>query len=215
MKILIACEESQSITIELRALGHEAYSCDLIECSGGHPEWHIQEDAILVANREHWDMMIAHPPCTFLSHAGARWLYPKGVLNIERYNKGLEAKDFFMKLLSVNVENICIENPLPSSIYGLPKYSQIIQPYEYGDEAQKKTLLWLKGLPLLIPTKIVGKGDMVTYKSGKKKAKWFMDASIGTTKAERAKIRSKTFPGIAKAMAEQWGNYLIQEQCKQ
>ena len=203
-KILVACEESQAVTIELRKLGHEAYSCDLYECSGGHPEWHLKEDAILVANREHWDMMIAHPPCTYLSHAGARWLYPKGVLNEERYKKGLEAKEFFMQLLNAPIDKIAVENPLPSKIYGLPEHSQIIQPYQFGDEAQKKTLLWLKGLPELTPTKIVGKGEMVTYKSGKTKAKWFMDAATGKTKEERARLRSVTFDGIAEAMVTQW-----------
>jgi hypothetical protein len=203
MKILVACEESQTITKKLRVLGHEAYSCDLIDCSGGHPEWHLQEDAILVANREHWDMMIAHPPCTYLSHAGARWLYPKGVLNEDRYKKGMEAKGFFMELLNAPIERIAVENPLPSKIYGLPPHTQTIQPYQFGDEAQKKTLLWLKGLPELKHTNIVGKGEMVTYKSGKTKAKWFMDAAKGT-KEERARLRSVTFDGIAEAMVNQW-----------
>ena len=203
MKILVACEESQTITKKLRALGHEAYSCDLIDCSGGQPEWHLQEDAILVANREHWDMMIAHPPCTYLSHAGARWLYPKGVLNEDRYKKGMEAKGFFMELLNAPIERIAVENPLPSKIYGLPPHTQTIQPYQFGDEAQKKTLLWLKGLPELKHTNIVGKGEMVTYKSGKTKAKWFMDAAKGT-KEERARLRSVTFDGIAEAMVNQW-----------
>ena len=203
MKILVACEESQTITKKLRALGHEAYSCDLIDCSGGHPEWHLKEDAILVANREHWDMMIAHPPCTYLSHAGARWLYPKGVLNEDRYKKGMDAKVFFMELLNAPIERIAVENPLPSKIYGLPPHTQIIQPYQFGDEAQKKTLLWLKGLPELKYTNLVSKGEMVTYKSGKTKAKWFMDAAKGT-KEERARLRSVTFDGIAEAMVNQW-----------
>jgi hypothetical protein len=203
MRILIACEESQAVCIEMRKLGHEAYSCDTQECSGGHPEWHIQDDVLKHLN-DGWDMMIAHPPCTYLSHAGARWLYPKGKLNKKRYEKGMDAKKFFMELLNANILKIVIENPLPSKIYGLPKHTQIIQPYEYGHEAQKKTLLWIKGLPKLCPTSIVGRGEMVTYKSGKKKAKWFMDAAKAKTPEERAKLRSKTFPGIAKAMAEQW-----------
>lgn len=205
MKVLVACEESQAVTKEFRKLGHEAYSCDIIECSGGYPEWHIKGDAIKEAYSGKYDLMVAHPPCTYLSHAGARWLYPKGVLNQERYEKGVKAKEFFMQLLNAPIKYICVENPLPSKIYGLPTHSQIIQPYEYGHEAQKKTLLWLKGLTELEPTSIVDKGEMVTYKSGKRKAKWFMDAAHAKTPEDRSKLRSKTFPGIAKAMAEQWG----------
>jgi len=204
MKILIACEESQAICKAFRAKGHEAYSCDIEPCSGGHPEWHFQED-IFGPLKLNWDMMIAHPPCTYLSHAGARWLYPKGVLNKERYKKGIEAKSFFMELLNADIPKIVIENPYPSKIYKLPQHTQIIQPYEYGHEAQKKTLLWIKGLPQLTSTLIVNRGEMVVYKSGKKKAKWFMDAAKAKTPQERARLRSKTFSGIAKAMAEQWG----------
>ncbi len=221
MRVLVACEESQAVCKEFRKLGHEAFSCDTLHCSGGHPEWHIQHDVLEILDGgsfltqsgniefiESWDLMIAHPPCTYLSHAGARWLYPKGQMNVERFNKGMEAKEFFMKLLNASIPKIIVENPLPSKVYGLPKHTQIIQPYEYGHEAQKKTLLWIKGLPELKPTLIVGKGEMVTYKSGKKKAKWFMDAAHAKTPEERAKLRSKTFIGIAKAMAEQWGTTL-------
>lgn len=209
MKILVACEESQTVTKELRALGHEAFSCDLEPCSGGHPEWHLQCDALKEAYSGKYEMMIAHPPCTYLSHAGARWLYPKGVLNKDRLAKGMEAKELFVKLLEAPIEKIAIENPTPSKVYGLPPHSQVVQPYEFGDEAQKKTLLWTKGLPYLVPTDIVGKGDMVTYKSGKTKAKWFMDAAKAKTPKERAKLRSKTFPGIAKAMALQWAGLAL------
>ena len=204
MKILVACEESQAVTKEFRHLGHEAYSCDLYPCSGGHPEWHLQQDVVPLL-KEKWDMIIAHPPCTYLSHAGARWLYTGGVLQKDRYEKGLEGKEFFMQFFTANTDRLCIENPAPSAIYGLPVHSQIIHPWQFGDEAQKKTLLWLRGLHPLRPTNIVSKGEMVVYKSGKSKAKWFMDAAHGTTKEERAKLRSKTFPGIARAMAEQWG----------
>ena len=204
MKILVACEESQTITKELRKRGHEAFSCDIKLCSGGHPEWHIKGDVLEQLNKG-WDMMIAHPPCTYLSHAGARWLYPKGVLNQDRLAKGMEAKDFFIKLLNAPIPKIAIENPTPSKVYGLPEHSQVVQPYLFGDEAQKRTLLWLKGLPELTPTNIVGKGEMVTYKSGKSKAKWFMDAAKAKTPKERARLRSVTFKGIADAMAEQWG----------
>ena len=205
MKVLVACEESQTVTNEFRKLGHEAFSCDIIPCSGGHPEWHIQVDVLRVLN-QNWDLLIAHPPCTYLSHAGARWLYPKGVLNEERYKKGMDAKEFFMKLYNSNIKHICVENPTPSKIYEMPEHSQIIQPYMFGDSAQKRTLLWLKNLPLLQPTNIVDKGEFITYKSGKRKAKWFMDAAKNSN--ERAKIRSKTFQGIADAMAVQWGAFL-------
>lgn len=204
MKVLVACEESQTVTKAFRKLGHEAYSCDIQECSGGHPEWHLMQDVTELLGQD-WDLIIAHPPCTYLSHAGARWLYPKGKLNEARYAKGLEARDFFDLFLNCKCEKVAIENPIPSAIYGLPNHTQAIQPWMFGDEAQKKTLLWLKGLPNLEPTKIVGKGEMVTYASGKKKAKWFMDAAHSATAAERAKKRSVTFQGIADAMAAQWG----------
>ena len=123
-KILVACEESQTITKEFRFLGYEAYSCDIQDCSGGHPEWHIKRDAIKEAYSGKYNLMIAHPPCTYLSNAGARWLYPKGKLNNERYKKGLNAKEFFIKLLSCPIERVCIENPLPSKIFDLPNHTQ-------------------------------------------------------------------------------------------
>ena len=154
-KILVACEESQTITKEFRFLGYEAYSCDIQDCSGGHPEWHIIGDAIKEAYSGKYNLMIAHPPCTYLSNAGARWLYPKGKLNNERYKKGLNAKEFFIKLLSCPIERVCIENPLPSKIFDLPNHTQVIQPYQFGDPYSKKTLLWLKNLPLLKYTDIV------------------------------------------------------------
>ena len=156
VKILIACEESQAVCKEFRKLGHEAYSCDILPCSGGHPEWHIQDD-VLKHLDEGWDLMIAHPPCTYLSRAGARWLYPKTILNQERYKKGLEAKEFFFKLLNANIPMIAIENPTPFKIFELPEFTQSIQPFEYGHEFSKKTLLWLKNLPKLKPTNIIEK----------------------------------------------------------
>lgn len=194
MKILIACEESQEVCKAFRKLGHEAYSCDIFDCSGGHPEWHIKGDVIEQLNKG-WDMIIAHPPCTYLSNAGARFLYPKGILNNERLAKGMEAKDFFMKLFNSDIPKICIENPLPSKIFELPKHNQVIQPYEHGHPFQKRTLLWIKGLPELKPTK------MMEERETTKTADWF-NKSHGQ---DRQKLRSKTFPGIAKAMAEQWG----------
>jgi hypothetical protein len=204
MKVLVACEESQTVMKAFRALGHEAYSCDILDCSGGFPEYHIKDDVTKIINQD-WDLIIAHPPCTYISHAGARWLYPKGVLNQERFEKGKQAAEFFNLFLNLACEKVCVENPVPSSIYGLPKHSQMIQPYFFGEPFQKKTLLWLKGLPQLVPTKIVDKGEFVTYKSGKTKSKWFMDAAKAKTPAERARLRSKTFEGIAMAMAQQWG----------
>mgnify|MGYP003305756669 CR=1 FL=1 len=153
MNVLVACEESQAVTIELRKRGHNAFSCDIIDCSGGHPEWHIKHDAlqlidgncdfVTMDNNMHsifgpWDMIIAHPPCTYLSNAGARWLYAGKQLNHERYAKGLEAKAFFMAFLNADCEKIAVENPIPSSIYELPQYTQIVQPYEYGHPWSKK-----------------------------------------------------------------------------
>ena len=211
MNILVACEESQAVTKELRKLGHEAYSCDIEPCSGGHKEWHIQGDVIPLVNGncefktvdgiEHsikgkWDMLICHPPCTYLSNAGARHLWKNHELNQERYKKGLEAKDFFMKLYNADCNMIAVENPIPSKIYELHKYSQIIQPYEYGHPFSKKTCLWLKGLPKLKPTKIISKEEIQSTKIA---GNWFNKGG-----KERQKNRSKTFTGIAKAMAEQW-----------
>ena len=194
MKVLVACEESQRVCIAFREKGHEAYSCDIEPCSGGHPEWHIQED-VLKHLDENWDLIIAHPPCTYLSNAGARFLYPKGVLNRERYEKGLKAKDFFMKLYNAPCPKICVENPVSSKIYNMPKYTQEIQPYEFGHPFKKKTRLWLKGLEPLKPTNIVEVSE-----STKIAGNWFNKGG-----KERQKNRSKTFEGIARAMAEQWG----------
>jgi len=196
MKVLIACEESQAICKEFRRLWHEAYSCDIIECSWWHPEWHIQWDAVEVSYREHWDMMIAHPPCTYLSNAWARFLYPGWVINEDRYKKWMKAKEFFMLLLNAPIERIAVENPVQSKIYGIPKYTQSIQPYHFGHPFQKKTCLWLKNLPLLKPTEIVEKPQ-----STKVVWNWF-----NKWWKDRQKNRSKTFPGIAKAIAEQWSN---------
>ena len=193
-KILVACEESQAVTIELRKLGHEAYSCDLEPCSGGHPEWHLQQDVTpLLKNK--WDMIIAFPPCTYLSNAGARHLYPKGILNRERYNKGLQAKEFFMMLYNANCPKIAIENPTPSKIYELPKHTQVIQPYQFGHPFSKRTQFWLKGLPELKATDLIE-----VTESTKKAGNWFNKGG-----KDRQKNRAKTFPGIAKAIAEQWG----------
>lgn len=210
MKVLVACEESQRVCMAFRERGHEAYSCDILECSGGHPEWHIKGDVLSVLNGHcnfetvdgathnidgKWDLIIAHPPCTYLSNAGARFLYPKGVLNEDRLKLGLAAKEFFMALYDADCEKICIENPTPSRVYELPKYTQVIQPWMFGHPVQKRTCLWLKGLEPLKPTEIVEERQ-----SSKVPGNWFNKGG-----KERQQNRAKTFTGIARAMAEQWG----------
>lgn len=221
MKVLVACEESQRVCSAFRAKGHEAYSCDIIECSGGHPEWHIMQDVLPLLNGKctfstcdgiiheitgKWDVIVAHPPCTYLTVTGNRWF------NVERYGeKAIQrmkdreiAVNFFMQFVNADCERIAIENPIGcmSTLYRKP--DQVIQPYYFGDNARKSTCLWLKNLPLLEPTDVV-EPDVYYYvaKNGKIKSdsKWRSQCS----KEERAKVRSKTFPGFAKAMAEQWG----------
>ena len=194
MKVLIACEESQRVCTAFREKGHEAYSCDIEPCSGGHPEWHIQDDVLKHLDKG-WDLIIAHPPCTYLSNAGARFLYPKGILNQDRLKKGLEAKEFFMKLYNANCPKICVENPVSSKIFEMPQHTQEIQPFEFGHPFKKKTRLWLKGLEPLKATNIVEVSE-----STKIAGNWFNKGG-----KDRQKNRSKTFEGIAKAMAEQWG----------
>lgn len=204
MKILIACEESQAVCKAFRAKGHEAYSCDILPCSGGHPEWHIQGDVLPLLEQE-WDMIIAFPPCTYLSNAGAARLYPKkGELNLERYQKGLEGKEFFMKFYNANSPRICIENPVHSSVFQMPKYDQIIQPYEHGHPYSKKTCLWLKGLPKLKPTNIITENVISWVSGGSKDHKGNPRKNKGTVIRDSLR-RSKTFQGIADAMADQWG----------
>lgn len=199
MRVLVACEESQAVTIELRKIGHEAYSCDIEECSGGHPEWHIQTDVTQLLKMK-WDMIIAFPPCTYLSNAGARHLWKDHVLNEERYMKGLEAKKFFMQFLNADCPRIAVENPVSSRVFGMPPHTQEIQPYQFGHPVQKKTRLWLRGLPELKPT------NVVEYKcSCHESGTWFMKGG-----KDRQKNRAKTFPGVAKAMAEQWGGKAVE-----
>ena len=219
MKVLVACEESQRVCTAFREIGHEAYSCDVQECSGGHTEWHIQGDVLpyidgncIVSTMDGsahridgtWDLLIAHPPCTYLSNAGARHLWKGHVLNQERYAKGLDAKNFFLKFLNANCPKICVENPVPSRVYELPKYTQIIQPYEYGHPYSKRTCLWLKNLPPLQPTDTME--PVGTWcPSGSYSHKHSIQHKGLFTK-DRAKNRSKTFLGIAQAMAQQWGS---------
>lgn len=213
MKVLVACEESQRVCTAFRALGHEAYSCDTEPASGGHPEWHIQDD-VLNHLDEGWDLMIAHPPCTYLSNAGARFLYPGKKLNLERYKLGMEGKEFFMKLLNAPIPKICVENPVSSRVFEMPPFTQEIQPWQFGHPFTKKTRLWLKNLPPLVPTNIVegrialcasntgGKkrGQKYQYENTKLAGNWFNKGG-----KDRQKARSRTFQGIADAMAAQWG----------
>lgn len=217
MKILVACEESQRVCVEFRKQGHEAYSCDIIDQSGGHPEWHIMQDVIPLLNGNcsfttndginhtivgKWDMIIAFPPCTDLCVSGARHFEKK-----RQDGSQQKSIDFFMQFVNSDCERVAIENPvgIMSSIYKKP--DQIIQPYYFGDNAQKTTCLWLKGLSKLEPTNIVDKGEFVEFlsKSGKLKRqpKWYYDALKAGE--DRSKLRSKTFKGIAEAMAKQWG----------
>lgn len=224
MQVLIACEESQRVCTEFRKLGHEAYSADIQEPSGNHPEWHILGDVVKILNGgefqtmdgvKHsvgkWDLIIAHPPCTYLSNAGACRLYKviNGITYIERerFEKGLDGKEFFMSCYNAECEHIAVENPIPSAIYRMPPYTQSIQPYEYGEPYSKKTCLWLKGLPNLEPTKMLT--EYKPYVScGTSKNKGNKDKSGVSRSGGAAKVRSKTFQGIAQAMAQQWSDYL-------
>ena len=207
MKVLVACEESQAVTIELRKLGHEAYSCDVEPCSGGHPEWHLQQDVVPLL-KEKWDMIIAFPPCTHLAVSGAKHFEKK-----RKDGRQQEGIDFFMLFANADCEKIAIENPIGIMSTLWRKPDQIIQPWQFGHNAQKSTCLWLKRLPKLEPTEVVEFSDFViTGKDNKKYASntaWFKDENgkhYGWSHPMTAKLRSKTFPGIAKAMAEQWGD---------
>ena len=201
MKILVACEESQAVTIEMRKLGHEAYSCDTQPCSGGHPEWHIQGDALELIKMK-WDMIIAHPPCTYLTNAGAVRMRVGGVIQQERYEKAMQAKEFFMAFYNADCPRIAIENPTPMKLVGLPAYTQAIQPYEHGHPCSKRTCLWLKGLPKLAPTQIMEQHE--PFVNGGCKDAHGNYRRFQGRKERDPKTRSKTFPGIARAMAEQW-----------
>ena len=193
MKVLVACEYSGIVRNAFAAKGHNAWSCDILPTES--PGNHFQGDVLEHLDKG-WDLMIAHPPCTYLSNAGARFLYPKGKLNEERYKLGLKAKKFFMALYNAPINKICVENPISSKIFALPKHTQTIQPYEYGHPVQKKTCLWLKNLPELKPTNIIYKRQ-----STKIPGNWFNKGG-----KDRQKNRSKFFVGFAQAMADQWGN---------
>lgn len=231
MNILVACEESQAVTKELILLGHNAYSCDLLPCSGDRPDRHFNMDVFKVIEEKggvlqngkkvkikgNWDLMIAHPPCTFLAVSGARWYYHPEDNQLpfdqrrphprfpNRAKDREEAVEFFIKLLEAPIEKIAVENPVGIISTRYRKPNQTVHPYQFGDEASKATCLWLKNLPLLEPTNIVGKGERVFLSSGKSLPKWYSDAlTLSKSAAERRTMRSKTFMGMAKAMAEQW-----------
>ena len=206
MKILIACEESQTITNLYREKGYEAYSCDILDCSGGNPQWHLKGDALTYAYSGEFDLMIAHPPCTYLAVSGARWMYNKdGSVNQERLSNQNKALEFVKKLMNAPIDRIAVENPISVISSKIRKPDQIVHQYWFGDKASKSTCLWLKNLPLLTATNMVDKGEKVYYKSGKSHPKWYADAlAKSKTPEERRKLRSKTFEGMAKAITEQW-----------
>lgn len=204
MKVLIACEESQRVCKAFRNKGHEAYSCDILECSGGYPEWHIHDDVL--KHLEGWDLIIAHPPCTYLTNTGNKWFNIERFREkaIKRHENRKKAVEFFFEFVNAKCEKICIENPIGCMSTYYRKPDQIIQPYYFGDPERKSTCLWLKGLEILKPTDIV-EPNIIYYKNGKgTDSPWHVN-TMGLSPEERAKARSKTFPGIAKAMAEQWG----------
>lgn len=209
MKILVACEESQRVTIAFRAKGHEAYSCDIEFCSGNHPEWHVWADVSPLLNGncsfrtcdgqahyvEKWDMIIAFPPCTYLSKAGSSNLYRGGKVNEERFIRGQQAAQFFWSIYNADCPKICIENPVPIKVFGLPPQSQEVQPYYFGVPVSKLTYLWLKGLPFLCPTKVIE--PQYTFET--------FPLFKNSTGKYRQKNRSKTFTEVAEAMALSWG----------
>lgn len=238
MNVLVACEESQRVCTAFREKGHNAFSCDILPCSGGHPEWHIQGDVLEILNpKEHpqaagtwhggyekysvsgimfatcdrkahwvekWDLIIAHPPCTYLTLAGNKWFKPEFADRFpDRQKQRKEAVDFFMAIANADCDKIAIENPVGVMSSQWRKPDQYIEPYMFGDPEKKKTGLWLKGLPLLKPTNIV-EPVIIHCKSGANEPRWHME-TMHLPKEERSRVRSQTFPGIARAFAEQWG----------
>lgn len=205
MRILVACEESQRVCIAFRNRGHEAYSCDIEPCSGGHPEWHIQDDVLKYLDKD-WDLIIAHPPCTYLTVAANKYynIEKYGDKAIQRHKDREESIKFFMEFTNLKCPKVAIENPIGVMSTEYKKPTQIIQPYQFGHRERKATCLWLKGLPPLKPTNIV-EPDIIKHKSGKTDSRLHFE-TLKLPKEERAKQRSKTFEGVAEAMAEQWGN---------
>lgn len=222
-KVLIACEESQAVCIAMREVGAEAYSCDIQGCSGGHPEWHIKGDVLKIINGgcefvtsdgwthivpRQWDMIIAHPPCTDLAVSGARHFAQK-----QKDGRQQKSIVFFMELALARCDRVAVENPVCIMSSAWRKPDQIIQPYMFGDPHKKTTCLWLKGLTKLIPTKMT-QPTIVEYTCRNGKTVRFDEYMVRGMKEGRAKHRSKTFPGVAKAMAEQWGKPLVEEMSK-
>ena len=219
MDVLIACEESQRACIAFREKGHNAFSCDILPCSGGHPEWHICGDVLPILNGNcevttmdgvkhriegKWDLIVAHPPCTYLTLAGNKWFKPEFADRFpSRQKQRKEAVDFFMAIANADCDKIAIENPVGVMSSQWRKPDQYIEPYMFGDPEKKKTGLWIKGLPLLKPTNIV-EPVIIHCKSGANEPRWHME-TMRLPKEERSRVRSQTFIGIAKAMAEQWG----------
>ena len=224
LNVLIACEESQTVCTAFRELGHRAFSCDLQECSGGHPEWHVVGDCVPLLNgrcdftttdgklhqqADRWDLVIAHPPCTYMSKAGARWMYPKaGELSQERLALAMQAKDFFYTCYNADCEYVAVENPRPLAIVGLPNPSTVIQPYDFGEPYSKATYLWLRNLPPLMSTCCIAnhRPYLPSNTGGKKKGQKY---SFGISKNQ--KESSKTFRGVALAMASQWSSFIEDE----
>lgn len=202
MRVLVACEESQEVCKAFRALGHEAYSCDIEPCSGGHPEWHLQCDALEIIKMR-WDLIIAHPPCTYLTNAGNKWFKAEFKERFpDRENQREAAVQFFMSFWNADCPRVAIENPQGIMSSRFRKPDQYIEPYMFGDPEKKKTGLWLRGLPALAPTNVV-EPIIIECASGAREPRWHME-TMHLPPKERSKARSKTFPGIAKAMASQW-----------
>ena len=221
-RLLVCCEESQRVCIAFRERGWEAYSCDIEPCSGGHPEWHIQQDVLPLINGdcefdtvdgEHhvikgeWDLLICHPPCTYLTLAGNKWFKPEFRDRFpDRIQQRQEAIDFFMKFANAKCKHIAIENPVGVMSSQWRRPNQYIEPYYFGDPEKKKTGLWLVGLPNLMPTNMV-EPVIIHCKSGANEPRWHME-SMSFPAKERSRVRSQTFIGIANAMAEQWSSYI-------
>lgn len=229
--ILVACEESQAITNAFRAIGYNAFSADLQECSGGHPEYHINGDCLPLLNGNcefttqdgnthkiegKWDLIIAHPPCTYLTVTGNRWFVATGYTNLykkdpaaaqakadERKQLREEGAEFFMKFTTCDCDHVAIENPVGCMSTRYRPADQLIQPYQFGDPAEKLTCLWLKGLPKLEHTNVVEPPPRVKFKSGKTMPAWY-SAAASLSKEDRSRVRSKTFMGIANAIVSQW-----------
>lgn len=206
LNVLLACEESQTVTKAFRDLGHNAFSCDLQECSGGLPEYHYKGDVNELLKRE-WDLIIAFPPCTYMTNGGAVRMYPqKGIIDEKRFAKAMQAKEFFMLFYNHNCKHIAIENPVPMRVINLPKYSQIIQPFMFGEPFSKKTCLWLKGLPCLKPTNVLNDYQpFINGGGGRLNKPNYKDKFF----ASGSKERSKFFKGVAEAMASQWSDYIL------